>query len=115
MERLILNLKRQQVAIPQLPNPKVWIAQQVEKAGEAALKLAQKMRLARIPVIEAPANKSLKAQLRQASAMGAVQVIILGEAELANGTVTLRDMTKAEQKSITQEELMTLLTSFTIG
>ena len=114
IERIILNLKRQQVPIPELPHPKVWLAHQGETAGEAVLKLAQKLRLAGIATIEAPADKSLKAQLRQASAMGAEQVVILGESELASGTVTLRDMAKGEQKSMTQAELLTLLSPFAI-
>jgi histidyl-tRNA synthetase len=101
--------------VPELPHPRVWLAHQGEAAREEALKLAQRLRLAGIAAIEAPADKSLKAQLRQASAMGAEQVVILGEAELASGTVTLRDMAKGEQRSITQEELVTLLSPFAIS
>ena len=115
IERIILNLKRQQVSIPELPHPRVWLAHQGEAAGETVLKLAQRLRLAGIAAIEAPADKSLKAQLRQASTMGAEQVVIVGESELASGTVTLRDMAKGEQKSMTQEELLTLLSPFAIN
>ena len=115
IERIVLNLRHQQVSVPELPHPRVWLAHQGEAAREEALKLAQRLRLAGIAAIEAPADKSLKAQLRQASAMGAEQVVILGEAELASGTVTLRDMAKGEQRSITQEELVTLLSPFAIS
>ncbi len=109
IERIILNLKRQGVSVPPLPHPEVWLVHQGEGAREAALKLAKTLRLAGIGVIEAPSGKSMKAQLRQASALGAKQVAILGEAELAVGTVMLRDMTKAEQTSVKQDELANTL------
>jgi histidyl-tRNA synthetase len=58
-----------------------------------------------IGVIEALGDKSLKAQLRQANNLGARYAVIIGEEELKTGTVILRDMTSAEQKSVPFDEL----------
>ena len=109
MERLILNLKEQQVAIPPLPKPQVFIASLGDKAKEAATKLASDLRGAGVGVILALGDKSLKAQLRQANSLGVRHAVIIGEEEVKAGTVTLRDMTSAEQKSVAVGELGKLL------
>jgi histidyl-tRNA synthetase len=100
IERIILNLKKQKVAIPPLPKPQVFIAYLGDEAKNEAIKLASTLRRAGIGVIEALGDKSLKAQLRQANNLGAGYAVIIGEEELKAGTVILRDMTSAEQKTI---------------
>jgi histidyl-tRNA synthetase len=109
IERIILNLKKQKVAIPPLPKPQVFLAYVGEEAKEEAIKLASSLRRGGIGVIEALGNKSLKAQLRQANNLGARYAVIIGGEEVKAGTVILRDMTSAEQKSVPlsklQEEL----------
>jgi histidyl-tRNA synthetase len=105
MERLILNLKEQNVSIPPLPKPKVFIACLGDEAKEAATKLAAELRGAGVGVILAMGDKSLKAQLRQANSLGVRYAVIIGEEEVKAGTVTLRDMASAEQKSVAVGEL----------
>jgi len=109
IERIILNLKKQKVAIPALAKPRVFIAYLGDKAKDEAIKLASALRGAGIGVIEAVGDKSLKAQLRQANNLGAGYAVIIGEQEIKTGTVILRDMTSAEQKAIPIDELQGLL------
>jgi len=66
IERIILNLKKQNIPIPPLPRPQVFIAHVGDEAKDEAIKLALTLRKNGISVIEAVGNKSLKAQLRQA-------------------------------------------------
>ncbi len=105
MERIILNLKKQRVAVPPLPKPQVFIAYIGDEAKEGAIKLASDLRQAGIGVIEALGDKSLKSQLRQANNLGLRYTVIIGEQEVKTGTVILRDMTSAEQKSVLPTEL----------
>ena len=109
IERIILNLKKQNISIPPLPSPQVFIAYVGDEARDEAIKLASTLRRAGTGIIEALGSKSLKAQLRQANALGARHTVIIGEQEIKSGTVILRDMTSAEQKTIPlaqlQEEL----------
>jgi histidyl-tRNA synthetase len=105
MERIILNLKKQQVEVPPLPRPPVFIAYIGEEAKNEAVRLAASLRRGDIGVIQALGDKSLKAQLRQANNLGAGFAVSIGEEELANGTVIVRDMTSAEQKAIPISEL----------
>ncbi|HUT96589.1 MAG TPA: histidine--tRNA ligase [Dehalococcoidales bacterium] len=109
MERLILNLKEQGVAIPPLPKPKVFIAFLGDEAKEAAARLAAGLRGAGVGVISAMGDKSLKAQLRQANSLGVRYAVIIGEEEVRAGTVMLRDMASAEQKSVAAGELAAFL------
>ena len=109
IERIILNLKKQNVPIPPLPRPQVFIAYVGDDARDEAIKLAATLRKSGIGVIAAIGNRSLKAQLRQANTRGAHYTVIIGEQEIKTGTVVLRDMTTAQQKTIPSTELQGLL------
>jgi histidyl-tRNA synthetase len=100
MERIILNLKKQKIEAPPLPKPQVFIAYIGQAAKAEAVKLAADLRRGDIGVIAAPGDKSLKAQLRQANNLGSSHAVIIGEEELASGTVIVRDMASAEQITI---------------
>jgi len=105
IERIILNLKKQNVPIPPLPRPQVFIAYIGDEARDESIKLADILRKNGIGVIKALGSKSLKAQLRQANALGVDYAVIIGEQEIKSGTVILRDMINAQQKTIPITEL----------
>jgi len=109
LERIILNLKKQNVPIPALPRPQVFIAYIGNEARDEVVKLASMLRQTGIAVIEATGNKSLKAQLRQANTLGVHQAVIIGEEEVKTGTVILRDMTTSQQETIPLPQLEKLL------
>jgi len=109
IERIILNLKKQDVSIPTLPRPQVFLAYIGDEARDEAIKLASALRKSGIGAIEAASNKSLKAQLRQANNLGARYAVIIGEQEIKDGTVILRDMKTSEQKSVPRTQLQGLL------
>jgi histidyl-tRNA synthetase len=75
------------------------------EARDKATKLASTLRRTGIGVIEAIGSKSLKAQLRQANSLGIHHTVIIGDEEVEAGTVILRDMTTAEQKTIPIDQL----------
>ena len=100
IERIILNLKNQEVTIPAISTPQVFVAQAGDKNKQEALKLASELRRAGIGVLQAAASKSLKAQMKQAGKCGAHYAVIVGEEEIASGCVILRDMKTATQETI---------------
>jgi|TARA_B100000315_G_scaffold235597_1_gene250669 histidyl-tRNA synthetase len=105
IERIILNLKKQKATVPPLPKPKVFIAHVGSAVINEGVKLATKLRRTGIGVLQASGSRSLKAQLRQANSFDAHYVVIIGEEELKTGTVILRDMTNAQQKTIPLNQL----------
>ncbi|MDP6501702.1 MAG: histidine--tRNA ligase [Dehalococcoidales bacterium] len=109
IERIILKLKQQNVPIPPLPKPRVFVAYVGDEARDEVIKLAATLRKNGIGVIEAIGNKSLKAQLRQANTLSAHYTVIIGDQELKTDTAILRDMTTARQETVPQTELRLLL------
>ncbi len=109
IERIILNLKKQNVSIPPLPRPQVYIAHVGNDARDEAIKLASTLRQAGIGVMETIGSKSLKAQLRQANTLGVRHTVIIGDQEVKTGTVILRDMTNAQQDIVPLTQLEELL------
>jgi histidyl-tRNA synthetase len=105
IERIILNLKRENIVVPGLPAPDVFIASLGDEAKEQGIKLASALLEDGIAVLEATGGRSLKAQLRQANSFNARFAIIIGEDELKTGTVVLRDMASAEQETVANSEL----------
>ena len=105
IERIVLNLKKQQIPIPTLSRPDVFIACLGNEAKAKAIKLASRLRRENIKVIQALGNKSLKAQLRQANSLNAHYTIIIGEEELKGDTVVFRDMASGEQRVIPTDQL----------
>lgn len=109
IERIIINLKRQNIAVPLLPRPDVFLAWVGEGAHNLAQGLASLLRRAGVSTISTYSPRSLKAQLRLANTQGCTYTVLIGEEELANGVVSLRDMRAASQEEITPEALITRL------
>ena len=105
IERIILNLTRQKVAIPTLPSPRVFVASVGDEAKNKAIELTATLRRAGIGVIGAIGSRSLKAQLRQANSLSVSKAVIIGDQELETDTVILRDMTTSQQKTVATTQL----------
>lgn len=76
--------------------------------GEAGLdvapELAEELRAARVPAISESAIGTLKAGLRKAGRRGCRWIVLIGEDELAAGTVVLRDFENSSQETIRRDE-----------
>jgi len=104
IERILLNLKRQNIPVPIPPQPDVFISYLGEEAKDKAIEYGSRLRREGIGAILASSGRSLKAQLRQANALGMSYAIIIGEEELGEGKVTLRDMVSGEQRQMSFED-----------
>lgn len=100
IERIIINLKRQGVAVPAEPRPRVYVAHQTPAARVAAFRLASDLRRAGIGAVCAGGDRSLKSQMRHAGALGAAYAAIIGERELAQGAVTLKRLADGAQETV---------------
>jgi len=109
LERIILNLKKQNLDIPALPKPDAFIAYVEEEAKIEAMKIASELRKAGIAVIMATGDKSLRGQMRQANSLDITYALILGKQEIARRNVMLRDMRSGEQKTIPLAEIASFL------
>ena len=105
IERIILNLVRQEAAMPPASGPAAFIASLGREARTEAVKLASELRSAGIGVVTAAGDRSLKSQLRQANSVGAAHAIIIGEEEVKAGSAVLRDMTANTQETLSLNEV----------
>jgi len=109
IERTILNLKKENIAVPVLPGLKVLMTNVGEEARDESMKIAAMLRREGISAASTAGGKSLKAQLRQANSLGVRYAIIIGEDEIKTGTVTVRDMADSSQKTIPLGDLPSFL------
>jgi histidyl-tRNA synthetase len=108
IERLVLNLKREGVAVAPDDKPRAFVATVGEAALEAGIRLTGELRRQGVSARMAY-GRSLKAQFKQAGASGAAFTIILGDDEIAGGTAELRDMALGEQKTVPLADLARLV------
>jgi histidyl-tRNA synthetase len=109
IERIILNLKKENIKIPTQSAMQTYVAYMGDAARDKVFKLTADLRRAGISVVTATGNKSLKAQLRQANSLGARYAVIIGEEEVKAETVTLRDMADAQQETVALSEIISRL------
>ncbi|MFQ6019662.1 MAG: histidine--tRNA ligase [Dehalococcoidia bacterium] len=100
IERIILNLKRQEVPLPMPDAPLVFVAHQTAEARITGYRLASQLRQAGIAAMVATGDRSLKAQMRQADASGARYAAIIGQRELAEGSAVLRRLEDGQQETL---------------
>jgi histidyl-tRNA synthetase len=109
MERIMLNLKDQGIAVPAPARPVIFIASMGSSARAEAVRLAADLRDAGAAVLCSLGERSLKAQLRQANTAGARYAAIIGDDEVAAGTVMLRDMETSGQQETARGDLLRLV------
>ena len=104
LERMILNIKRQEAPVPEGSFVSAVVAHLGDAAKETAMSLASELRSRGVGAVLAPAGRSLKSQLRYANSLGIPYALILGEDEIKNGSVIIRDMSRGEQREAPIQE-----------
>ena len=77
--------------------------------AEEGLAIAESLRGSGLAVAAELSPRSVKAALKRAHRSGSRWVVLIGDDEVENGTVTLRDLSSAEQSEISREELVKYL------
>lgn len=111
IERLLMARESLGLRPESRPGADVYVAALGDDAVAAALQVARDIRQAGLPlrVLADYGGRSLKAQMRTANREGATVAVILGDAELAAGTVLCRQMATSEQESVPRGELVAWL------
>ena len=104
MERLVLNIKRNEVEVTDEPGPKYMVASIGDEVRERAIDLAAQIRQAGVGAVLSNVSRSLRGQLRQANALGIPYVVIVGGDEFQQGQLTIRDMSEGNQETKAIEE-----------
>jgi len=100
VERTILQLKQKEIAIPLEVTPEVFLAQIGDQAKIKSLILFEQLRQENIRIVENFAKDSLKSQLELANKLKVKYALILGQKEVMDGTILIRDMESGVQEII---------------
>jgi len=109
LERLLIALDAQGVALPRVVRPLVWIVYHGDAARDAAATLLRDLRAAGVAADLDPSGRSVKAQFKLAEREGAAFALVLGDNELAAGTVVLKDLAKREETTVPRDQVISRL------
>ncbi|MFN3421939.1 MAG: histidine--tRNA ligase [Armatimonadota bacterium] len=115
IERVLLVREANAQPKPKDTTVDVFIAVAADVARDAALKLLYELRRAGIRAECDYLDRSLKAQMRYADKLGARFVLILGDEELKENVVTVRDMQKSEQWKEPSDKIASSLTALVMN
>jgi len=107
VERLTMLLRLQEGAMAK--GPELFVVWVGEKARDWAFPVVHRLRQKGIAVEMEGEARSLKSQMRRADKFKAGSVLIVGDDELADGRVVLRDMATKQQQEIGLDRIETEL------
>ena len=111
LERVLLALEKQGLLPEQEKKADAFVVALGAEAQSAGFKLLQKLREAGLKALMDYAGRSMKAQMKQAGKAGARFALILGEDEIKENTVMLKDMEKSEQQKVSLDEVINQIQS----
>ncbi len=106
IERIVMSMRGQGIQPPALDHPEVMVLHHGLQAKPVAIRIVSDIRSARIPALLSFGDRSLKAQLKAADRAAVRFALLLGEEELAQNTVTVRDLKAGSQTVVSQEEIV---------
>lgn len=100
LERLQLVMEAQGCNFPEPSRPDLFIVAMGEKATLKAVEIAKDMRDEGFSVVYDLNGRSLRAQMKYADKLGAKFNVVIGDNEVENKVVSLKDMTTGESSEI---------------
>jgi len=105
IERILIALEKQNLLQAEKINPAAFIVAADENAEIYAFNLLTELRRKNISVTMDFAKRSMKAQMKQAAKSGAKFALIIGEDEVKNSTVTVKNLETSAQENISIAEV----------
>lgn len=105
MERLITKMRERQYA-PKVVSPDIFIGQLGEPARKKCLKLYDVLRSLNIKVAESFSKDGLKPQLEAANRLGVKFSLIIGQKEIMDDTILIRDMESGIQEVVDYKKIV---------
>lgn len=109
MERIIIALKEAGIEPQAAPQPDIFLAQIGESARKLALRLFEELRKEGFTIVSNISKNRLSDQLSLANKAEARVTLILGQKEILDKTIIMRDMENGSQETIAQDALLKTL------
>ncbi|MYA53918.1 MAG: histidine--tRNA ligase [Dehalococcoidia bacterium] len=101
LERVIIEMKRQELTLAEAGAPDVFIVHAGEEGARGAVRAGADLRAAGFVTLLGESGRSFRAQLRRANGSGARFAVIIGEDEAARGVAALKDLREeGEQEDV---------------
>lgn len=105
IERIVALMKEKAVRFKKEKKAEIFLAQLGPLAKRKSLKLIEDFRKANIYIFESLGRDSLKAQLRLADKLGVKYTLILGQKEVLDETIIIKDMALGRQETVKLEKV----------
>ena len=115
MERLLLALEKQGLLPEPTQEDSVFVVALGEMAQKEAFRITNTLRNTYVKAEMEGSGKSMKSQMKYANKINAKYVIIIGDNELAEGTVILKYMDTSEQETVSLAEITNRITELVKG
>ncbi|MDD6043509.1 MAG: histidine--tRNA ligase [Eubacteriaceae bacterium] len=106
IERLLMLMDEKGSVIPEPEPVKAFIAVMGEDAKLFGLKLMRELRNKGVKAEMDTLARNIKGQFKYADRLGAQYTVVIGDNELASGTVSVKEMATSEQREIKLEDLV---------
>ncbi|MEM3875010.1 MAG: histidine--tRNA ligase [Candidatus Bathyarchaeia archaeon] len=111
IDRIMLAMQEQKISPPIEEGKRVMLIPVNENLNDEALRISEMLRKDGIAVETEVMGRKVTKALEDADRRGISHVIIVGERELSEGAVVLRDMQRKEQSKVKIEELVSKIKS----
>jgi histidyl-tRNA synthetase len=111
IERLLLVMESNGIEIPLPDSTDVFVAVMGENAKKFGLSLTRKLRSQGIKAEMDLLSRNIKGQFKYADRLHAKYTIVIGDNELAEGKVSLKEMSTSEQKLISIDDIVKEITA----
>jgi len=106
IERVILKIKEKNIPLQDEEKGDIFLAQLGDQARRKIMKLFEVLRKAGFSVRQAFTKDSLKSQLETANKIGVKYTLILGQKEIMDGTILIRDMESGIQEIVDYKKIV---------
>lgn len=113
IERIILSMKEQGLEPEPLQGPQVFVAHFGPQAKQKALQITFDLRAQGVPTLFAFGERSMKSQMREANRAGVSHVLLVGERELDEGVIAVKNLGKGSQVDIPVNEVVNFISTET--
>ncbi|MBQ1228370.1 MAG: histidine--tRNA ligase, partial [Firmicutes bacterium] len=110
IERLLMLMEQYGIEIPEPEPVKVFIAVMGDEAKKFGIKLIRDLRNNGVKAEMDTLARNIKGQFKYADRLGAQYTIVIGENELAEGAVSVKEMATSTQTQVKLEDLIKELT-----
>lgn len=106
IERIINQVKVENIELTVIDSPQVFVAQLSELAKLTALRVMRRLQEAQIRFAESVDRDGMQPQLKMAERLGVQWIVVIGQKEVLDKTVILRNLESGMQEVISQNSLV---------